>query len=82
LIYGVAGASAPVYKRSGGEAVQPVIRIPAGKMQIYERIMRAINIPEGRQNMLFSLLIEWAETPEGGKWLKERMSPKSEDLWK
>ena len=56
--------------------MQPVIRIPLDKLEVFQSMMSALNIPTKNPNMLLSLMIDLANTPEGGAWLREQMTPK------
>jgi hypothetical protein len=60
--------------------MQPVIRIPLDKLEVFESMMNALNIPGKKPNMLLSLMIDLANTPEGGAWLREQMTPKTPEV--
>lgn len=57
--------------------MQPVIRIPLDKLEVFEGMMQALNVPAKKPNQLLSLLIDLGNTPEGGAWLRAQMTPKA-----
>jgi hypothetical protein len=56
--------------------MQPIVRVPLDKLPVFEALMQALNIPSKKPNQLMSLLIDLANTPQGGEWLRDRVSPK------
>lgn len=54
--------------------MQPIVRVPSDKLEVFEALMQTLNFK--KPNLLMSLMIDLANTPEGGAWLREQVTPK------